>query len=639
MLPAVPSLFRLVARAAHRPLAIRFELYFLAGAVATAIAGNAVAQSPMFRGDPAHHGVSIEPPVTHFGGIQWRVATGGMVRASPTITGGLVIVGGSDSTVYAIGLANGTVRWRYPATGPVSSTAALAEGLAFVQSDDGTLHAIDVREGRARWTRPGGAPVPLGWGHENGDYFTSSPVVADGLVIVGGRDGLLVARDVATGRERWHYSAECEIWGSPAVADGVVVVGDQCGRVHAVLVGTGARRWRFRTVGDTLVSASFGFDRRTIQSSPAIWSGTVLVGARDGFLYAIDLATGRERWRYDHNVSWVNASPAVDGRLVYATSSDGAFAQAVDLATGKEVWRAAGLGISWSSPLVAGDLVYVTTGTGWVYGLDRATGTRRWAWRADGAVWSSPVLAAGGLLVFGSDDGGIYAVRGADRDLERVVWWDSAAVRTNLFAGHLDLRDYLASRGWRVLNTDSTARFLADRTADRAPSVVVFAEDQVPVALGAEPADTTPLRRYLDAGGKVVWLGTPPYLWPRDTTGLDLRRIDRDACGPALGIDCGPANFNDWRVTPTEEGRRWGLEGWWIARWSVRASSVSTVLAFDQRGDASSFVQEFGGGPGTGFVRLGGGDISPVLKGPRHLDPAMVRRVAEYRPLRTKGGN
>jgi eukaryotic-like serine/threonine-protein kinase len=604
----------------------------LACALALVLVVPAAAQSPMFRGDPAHHGVSTEPPITHFGGIQWRVATGGMVRASPTVAHGLVIAGSTDGTIYAVDLTSGTVRWRYHATGPVTSTAAVANGVAYLQSDDGTLHAVGIRDGQMRWTRADGTPLPLGWGHENGDYFTSSPVVTDGLVIVGGRDGSLVARDLASGQERWRYQATCEIWGSPAVEGGVVVVGDQCGSVHAVAVGTGRLRWRFRTVGDTLASASFGFDRRTIQSSPAIWESTVLVGARDGFLYAIDLTTGRERWRYNHEVSWVNASPAVDGRLVYAASSDGGFAQGVSLATGQEVWRAARLGISWSSPLVAGEFVYVTTGTGWVYALDRASGDRRWAWRADGAVWSSPVLA-GGLLLFGSDDGGIYAVRGGDRDLQRVVWWDSAAVPVNAFAGHAEVRDYLAGRDWRVMNTDSIVRFLEARTADRAPSVVVFAEDQLPSVLGAEASATMPLRRYLDAGGKVVWVGIPPYLWQRDTTGFDLRRIDRAACARAFDVDCGPANFNDWRVTPTEEGRRWGLEGWWIARWSVNASSVSTVLAYDERGDASSFVKEYGGARGTGLVRVGGGDISTVLKGPRRLDPAMIRRVAEYRPL------
>jgi len=586
----------------------------------------------MFRGGPAHEGVSTAPPLEHFGGVHWRVQTGGTVRASATIAGDLALLGSSDSLLYAIDLATGQVRWRYFAGAPVSGTVAVSGTLAFVQSDDGRLHALNVRDGRRRWVRASGKPLALGWGHENGDYFTSSPVIDGNRVVVGGRDGNLVARDAGTGTEVWRVNVTGQIWGSPALSAGTIVVGTQRGIVYAVDSRTGRERWRFSTVGDTLRSASFGFDRKTIQSSAAIVGDNVLIGARDGFLYSLSLATGRERWRANHDVSWANGSPAIDRGLVFETTSDGAFVQAVDLASGVERWRADRVGLSWSSPLVAGEFVYVTTATGWVHALDRTTGARKWAYRADGAIWSSPVLARG-LLLFGSDDGGVYALRGGDRDLQRVVWWDSATTTLNTFAGHAELRDHLAGRDWRVLGTDSTVAFLQARIADRAASVVVVAQDQLPARLLPSAADTTLLRRYLNAGGKIVWMGIPPLLWPRDSTGFDFDKINRAACGTLLQVDCSPANFNDWRVAPTVAGRAWGLDGWWISRWSVSPHSVTTVLAYDQRGDASAFVKEFGGAPGSGFVRLSGGDNTSALRGMRRLDPALVRRAAEHFPF------
>jgi outer membrane protein assembly factor BamB len=586
----------------------------------------------MYRGGPAHEGVSTAPPLLHFGGVHWRVQTGGTVRASASIAGDLSLIGSSDSLLYAIDLATGRVRWRYFADAPVSSTVAISGTLAFVQSDDGVLHALNVRDGTRRWIRPGRKPVPLGWGHENGDYFTSSPVIDGHRVVVGGRDGSVVARDATTGAEIWRATVAGQIWGSPALSNGTIVVGSQLGVVYALDSRTGRERWRFRTVGDTLRSASFGFDRTTIQSSAAIVGDQVLFGARDGFLYSISLATGLERWRANHDVSWANGSPAVDRGLVFETTSDGAFVQAVDLATGVERWRVERVGLSWSSPLVAGEFVYLTTATGWVHALDRTTGAKRWAYRADGAIWSSPVLVRD-LLLFGSDDGGVYALRGGEHDLQRVVWWDSTTTTLNTFAGHAELRDHLAGRDWRVLGTDGAIRFLQDRITDRAPSVVVFAQDQLPAALLPAASDTTLLRRYLNAGGKIVWTGIPPLLWPRDSTGFDFDRINRGACNALLQVDCSPANFNDWRATPTPAGRAWGLEGWWIARWSVSPRSVTTVLAYDQRGDASAFVKEFGGPPGSGFVRVSGGDNSPALRGMRRLDPAQVRRAAEHFPL------
>ncbi len=59
----------------------------------------------------------------------------------------------------------------------------------------------------------------------------------------------------------------------------------------------------------------------------------MFVGARDGWIYALDAATGSERWRFDHKISWVNTSPAVIDGVVYAGSSDGQFVQALDAAS------------------------------------------------------------------------------------------------------------------------------------------------------------------------------------------------------------------------------------------------------------------------------------------------------------------
>src|ERR671938_81891 len=158
--------------------------------------------------------------------------------------------------------------------------------------------------------------------------------------------------------------------------------------VYAFYLATGALRWRYDTEGVTLQSRNFGYDRRTVQSSPAVSGGTVFVGARDGFLYAIDAATGQLRWRFDHKISWVNTSPAVHDTVVYAGSSDGQFVQAVHAATGRELWRAKA-GVTWSSPAVAGDLVF-----------------------------------------FGSTDGGVYALRvGTAPTLHRAVFFDSTYLK------------------------------------------------------------------------------------------------------------------------------------------------------------------------------------------------------------------
>ncbi|MGH7513662.1 MAG: hypothetical protein ACREOQ_12150 [Gemmatimonadales bacterium] len=116
---------------------------------------------------------------------------------------------------------------------------------------------------------------------------------------------------------------------------------------------------------------------------------------------------------------------------------------------------------------------------------------------------------------------------------------------------------------------------------DRAPSVVVFAMDHLWAAVAPAAADTVLCRRYLDAGGKAVWLGTPPLVWPKDVHTGDVAydQVNRPAPQRLLGVDHARSNFDTYGCRVTDAGRRWGLSGWWDANRSVDTSAVSEVLA------------------------------------------------------------
>jgi hypothetical protein len=372
-----------------------------------------------------------------------------------------------------------------------------------------------------------------------------------------------------------------------------------------------------------------------VQSSPAVADGVVYVGARDGFLYAIDAATGGERWRVDHKVSWVNSSPAVSDGLVFAGSSDGRFVQAVDAATGAERWRAPAGNIVWASPSADAERVYVGEGDGTLHALDKHTGAVAWRWRAGARILSSAALRGGRLFV-GSDDGGVYALNAAaGRPLRRAVFWDSASARTPLAASHAAVRDYLTARGYELLDAAGLARFMEEQTAertadaarDRAPSVVVFAVDHVPPTVAAVAADTALFRRYLDARGKVVWLGGPPMIAPPGATGL--KDLDRGASERLIGVGYARGNFDPIGVTRvTPEGRRLGLPAWYLDSWGAEPADVTTVLAYDEQGQAAAWVRRFGGPPGTGFVRVFSGNGTPGR--PQAL--GVVQTAAEWFP-------
>jgi hypothetical protein len=92
-----------------------------------------------------------------------------------------------------------------------------------------------------------------------------------------------------------------------------------------------------------------------------------------------------------------------------------------------------------------------------------------------------------------------------------------------------------------------------------------------------------------------------------------------------LDVNHEGAQFDRYGARPTEQGRKWGLTGWWLSTWSIQLPPNGTVLALDERGLAAAWVQGYGGPPGSGFVQVNRSQWSPA-------DLGQLITVAEYRP-------
>ena len=584
----------------------------------------------MFRGGPAHLGVAETEAGSAYGGLLWKLRVGAPVRSSPVVADGIVYVGASDAKLRAIDARTGEIRWAADAGAPIDAAPAVAGELVLAATRDGGFLAFARADGADRWRVRAGKELPLAWEGMSGDLYTASPAVAGDVAVFGGGDGAVTAIELASGDVRWRFATGGRVRSSPAIADGVVYAGSADGSLYAIALDDGREIWRFDTAGRRLDSARYGYDRRTITSSPAVAGGAVFFGSRDGALYAVDAATGRLRWRVLHDdTSWSIASPAVVDGLVLDASSDAWFFHAVDAATGRVVWRVdTGVPV-WPSPVVAGGTAWFLTSTGELWGVDPRTGVVRERVHLGERTKSSPWIEDGVLYV-GTDEGSVLAVRLVDPPaLARAIYWHESTEELNGVAASESVRDFFAARGYRVLGADSLEAFFAARAADRAPSVVVFAQDQLPEGVGAlspEMSVAAPLRRYLDAGGKVVWLGLPPLIWPAGPGGRAYSTIDRVATRRLLQVDHSPAFFDAYGATVTDAGRRWGLEDGWLSRWAADTAGVE-VLALDENGHAAAWVKSYGGPPGSGFVRVEADGRDPARL-------AIVAAVAERFPQR-----
>jgi eukaryotic-like serine/threonine-protein kinase len=197
---------------------------------------------------------------------------------------------------------------------------------------------------------------------------------------------------------------------SPVVVDQVAYIGDSDG-VYALDAATGEERWRF--------------DAGCWASAPSLKDGVIYVGGTDlgadmdgYYLYALDAATGEERWRFQAGGSVTSA--AVAGGTVYVGSDDN-YVYALDGATGKWLWRFKagfeGNVVGFSAPAVADGVVYIGGSDEYVYALDAGTGELRWRYQASDG---SPALAVVERVVYVS--GWLGGLDALDAGTGEVLW-------------------------------------------------------------------------------------------------------------------------------------------------------------------------------------------------------------------------
>jgi eukaryotic-like serine/threonine-protein kinase len=143
--------------------------------------------------------------------------------------------------------------------------------------------------------------------------------------------------------------------------------------------------------------------RDSIESSAAISGGLVYVGSMDSSLYAVDLATGKMRWRYATTGPVQESSPCVGNGMVYVGDLEGIL-HAVDAATGKGRWTFKAESEIKSSPNCAGDRVYFGSYDQNLYCLSAKTGALIWKYTTDGPVHCTPSLDRDRVYISGCDE-------------------------------------------------------------------------------------------------------------------------------------------------------------------------------------------------------------------------------------------
>jgi outer membrane protein assembly factor BamB len=336
----------------------------------------------------------------------------------------------------------------------IPAAALLAVALASAPGSSTSIRPAPLRLWSIAWERKLVSPVFLEWS----PVEPAAPAVdpATGIVVAGTRDGWLRALR-PDGSTVWDFRGDGPFDGSPRIDGDTVYVGASDGRLYAIALATGKERWRYDA-------------KEELATRPAVADGTVYVASLQDAIFAIDARTGAWKWQYRHERKEGGftirgaASAIVDGGAVFAGFSDGSVT-ALDPATGAVRWdrRVAPKGqfLDVDSIQVEGGRVFAAAYSGAVVALDQKTGATVWEFPTK---YASRVAAFPGTIV-GLSASAVFALSAQDGT---VLWSTplggiprSAPIRAGAWllvpsgSGGLRALEVASGRLLRVLETGS----------------------------------------------------------------------------------------------------------------------------------------------------------------------------------------
>lgn len=296
------------------------------------------------------------------GSPRWFAPVPSGIALAPAVHGSTLIATSLSDSVYALRTGDGARLWTVPQTDArYTLTAPIVSGETAWVGTEPQVRAVSCGSGAVSWTsaRFGDPWYPMiysapaasdtrlyygvfGWPSADTGGFkvldratgalvygeggcVRSPIWADGTVYTVGAstvaDQHLVARE-PDGVVRWTATKQLRGGtGSPALAHGVIVVPGTAGAIEAFRASDGANLWT-KAVSAELFDMEQGWGAvRATPGTPAIADHVVWIGSLDGNLYAIDLDTGAERFRFPLGTP-IASSPAISGNMLFVAAED-----------------------------------------------------------------------------------------------------------------------------------------------------------------------------------------------------------------------------------------------------------------------------------------------------------------------------
>jgi outer membrane protein assembly factor BamB len=293
----------------------------------------------VYVGDVDGHFVALD---LQNGKLKWRQKFETGFISSAAVNESLVIVGDYDGTMRALQRTDGSLKWEFNTDGEIDSGATFYKDLVLVTSQDGSLYALDAESGTLKWK------------YSTGDQLRCSPTIVENRTFLGGCDGKLHVVNLDDGTSLGEpYVLGNPTGSTPAIVGDVGYLSTYGGQILAFHWKDLSRKWIFfdnKLVPEFEVSVAatnelivgVGKNRKVLginaqdgklvweaplkkraDVAPVISDSRVWIASTDARLYALDLKTGQEVWKYEFNGPLHSAPAIVGGRMVLGTDNEG----------------------------------------------------------------------------------------------------------------------------------------------------------------------------------------------------------------------------------------------------------------------------------------------------------------------------
>src|SRR5262249_52161943 len=152
------------------------------------------------------------------GKVVWTYETENYINGMPAIANGKVIFGGCDGLLHVVNLTTGKRIRALPVGDYIAGSATIDGPLAYLGHYGNGVVCVDVNAGKL-----------VGTYRERASPYFSTPAVTADRVVIGGRDKQVHCINRQTGKGVWLYRTRGKVDSSPLIADGKVLVGSEDG--------------------------------------------------------------------------------------------------------------------------------------------------------------------------------------------------------------------------------------------------------------------------------------------------------------------------------------------------------------------------------------------------------------------------